>query len=184
MLEELFGTPYRADLIKLFLNNPESTLTTKAIAKSIGSTTAKTNTELKQMVSFGLIKRIPVAKEYSWQLVPDFPLIPELRALIIKSVVLMERELSRRISQLKGVKLLVFTGVFVGQPELGTDILLVGAVDRKALQRLMGHVTKEFGHDLRFTVLSKVEYTHRREMTDKFLYEILNNQPIVALEKL
>jgi len=42
----------------------------------------------------------------------------------------------------------------------------------------------EFAHQIRYTVMSKKEFKYRNDLTDKFLYEILEQRRIVLVDKI
>lgn len=184
MLELIFGSELKAACLKFFINNPLAAISTKDLIKRLGSNPQKVLAELASLEKLGFLERLAAKEDSAWKLAPDFPLINEMRALLFKSLVLLEHALVRKVQHLKGISLLLFTGVFIGQAEIGTDILLVGSMDKKAVNRIMNIISEEFGQDLRFTVFTKAEFNERRGMTDKFIYEIINSNPIVAIDNM
>ena len=65
-----------------------------------------------------------------------------------------------------------------------TDILIVGKVNRNKLKRLINKFRKEMDKRIRYTVMSKKEFEYRNDLTDKFLYHILENRKIVITDKI
>ena len=114
----------------------------------------------------------------------SFLLYPELKALLVKAQLLVEQKLIERIKNIASVQLLVLTGMFVGLEGFSTDLLLVGTVNRKRLARLMGQFERELDHPINYTVMTVAEFRYRHNITDKFLYTILENKKIVVIDRL
>jgi hypothetical protein len=76
------------------------------------------------------------------------------------------------------------TGFFTGAKNVKTDILIVGNVSRNKLSKLVNKMQNEFAHQIRYTVMSKKEFNYRNDLTDKFLYEILEQRRIVLVDKI
>ena len=109
-------------------------------------------------------------------------LFPELKALIVKTDLLAREDLVRRIKAAGTITLLVLTGRFVGSRDSSTDMLIVGLVNKKVLKDLVRQCEREFGHEVNFTVMSPREFRYRKEVTDRFLYEILEGKKVVLID--
>jgi hypothetical protein len=113
----------------------------------------------------------------------SFILFPELRGLILKAQVILEDKLVSDIKALGNIQYMVLTGFFVGIQDNSTDILLVGKINRDKLTRLMDKFEKFFNRGINYTVMTTKEYKYRRDLTDRFLYDILENKNIVMIDK-
>jgi DNA-binding transcriptional regulator YhcF (GntR family) len=113
----------------------------------------------------------------------DFLLFEELKALIIKAQILHEQEFIENIKKLGKIKLFILTGFFVGN-DSPVDILIVGKVNKAALAKTVSGLEKEIGRDLNFASMEGNEFKYRRDITDVFLYEILEGKKIVILDEL
>ena len=122
-------------------------------------------------------------KKY-FRLNTTFVLAAELKAVILKSQLLMEQDLVKRIKELGKVKYLALTGMFTGAKQAATDILIVGKVDRSMLVRLIERFQREVGKEVNYTLLSAREYNERRGLGDKFLLSILNSPQMVVVDEL
>lgn len=183
MLEYIFGSRERAALIKYFVSQPPQPVNLKQLKRAMGGLRLKQQL-LVELEKLGLIKRFRSSAKWVWQLEPDFPLVAELRALLFKSLIALSQSLSRRLQLMNGLQGLVFSGLFIDRPELPTDVLVIGNVDRRALKREVSRLSVAFNQELRFTHLTRPEFQQRRRLADKFLYEVLNNKPVVVIDKL
>ena len=82
------------------------------------------------------------------------------------------------------LKYLALSGLFVGDKEAKTDVLLVGRVNRKKISVLINKFQGTFSREINYTVMSPSEYKYRKDITDRFLYELLENKKIVIVDKL
>lgn len=182
MLEALFGSRARAKIIKFFCTHNQERFYLRELARSLDLAVNSLSRELDNLEQLGFLSSHVVDNKKYYFADENWPLLSELRALIIKSTVLLEKVLVNQLQRLSNVRALFLTGVFIDQP-LETDILLVGAVNRKQVQKLINSLSKSFYQDLRFTLLSSKEYVFRLEVGDKFVTNILNQSPVVIVDK-
>jgi len=114
----------------------------------------------------------------------DFILYPELKALLIKAQLLLERNFVSKIEKMAKIRLFILTGVFVGIEGLATDMLLVGIVNRKRLSQIVKNFEKELGRNINYTVMTQQEFKYRQDITDRFLYDILEGKKIVIIDRI
>lgn len=182
MLEDLFGSASRVKIIKFFCTHEGEKLYVRELARRLDIKLNALSRELDNLHEIGLLNStLENGKKY-FAVDNSFPLLHELRAIIIKSIVLLERKLVRELRELTGLRLLVLTGIFVNQ-ETETDVLLVGRVDRGRVQKLIKSLSESFHQEIRFTILSPQEYAYRIEVTDKFINSILSATPITIIDR-
>jgi len=206
MLEQLFGSKTRVNLLRLFLNNPDQPYYLRELARQLKSQLNSVRREVDNLVKLGIIKTIEINEEElkltekksktkkkkpkkrgsKKYLVADttFILYPELKALLLKAQLLLERNFVSRIEKMPRLKLFVLTGAFVGVEGTSTDILLVGTVNKKDLTKIIKNFEKELGHDINYTVMTQQEYKYRYDITDRFLYDILEGKKIIIVDKI
>ncbi|MDO8560217.1 MAG: hypothetical protein Q7S23_04275 [bacterium] len=205
MLEHLFSSTTRVKLLQRFLNNPEQPYYLRELARAIHVQLNSVRREVANLESIGIIspmlspsvlpgskeaakrsRKVRVRKQLKkfYLANPSFLLYPELKALLVKAQLLVEQKLIERIKNIASVQLLVLTGMFVGLEGFSTDLLLVGTVNRKRLSRLMGQFERELDHPINYTVMTVAEFRYRHNITDKFLYTILENKKLVVIDRL
>jgi len=200
MLDKLFSNKLRLKLIMLFLGNPEKLFLAVRLTKLAGTKIANVKRELKNLVKLNIIievsseevpemevvkkKKQTKAKENYYQVNKNFIIYPELRSLVLKSQLLLERNLVHKIEKLSHLKLLVLTGKFLGLLDTPTDILMVGQVKRDQLARLISKYEKELGSEINYTIMTYQEFKYRKDITDRFLYDILENKHLTFVDKI
>lgn len=205
MLEHLFGSKTRVKLLQRFLNNPEQPYYLRELARAIHVQLNSVRREVANLEAIGIISpmlspsvlpgsaaasRVSLVRRGRKTLKkfylanPSFLLYPELKALLVKAQLLLEQKLVEKIKHIASVQLLALTGMFVGLEGFATDLLLVGTVNRKRLARLMGQFERDLDHPINYTVMTVGEFRYRHNITDKFLYTILENKKIVVIDRL
>lgn len=182
MLEHLFGSTSRSKIIKFFCTHPEARGYVRELARSLDIALNALSRELENLERIGFLKSaLDQGKKY-YSVDQHFPLLDELKSLIFKSIVLLEQAIVRDVQAMRGVQVFVLTGIFVNE-DTGTDILLVGSIDRQKVQKLIASLSRSFYQDIRFTLFTPTEYKYRLEVTDKFVYTILNHRPIIIVNR-
>lgn len=187
-LEHLFGSTTRVQVLRLLLSEPGTALYVRELARLIGTNMNAVRRELENLRKLGALKvRVGVdptdSKRKYYEANMDFALLPELRALVMKSDLALHASLAERIGELGVVQYLALTGQFMGNKVVDTDLLVVGMVNRDRLARLIKQLEADLGRALRYTVFSPKEFKYRRDVTDKFLYSILDGQKVVLVDR-
>lgn len=194
MLEHLFGSKTRVRLLRLFLHHPEEAFFVRELARKTHFQMNAVRRELQNLTKFGCLMESETPAEFEskgpsgqrryYKLNTDFVLYPELRALLLKSQVLLEENFVRRVQDMGSLKYLALTGRFVDLPALSTDLLVIGKVNRDRLERLVHDFERELGAEVRFTVLTVQEFQYRKQVGDKFVYSVLDAKKIVIVDEL
>ena len=78
---------------------------------------------------------------------------------------------------------MVLTGIFVNNTNTLIDILLVGKLNKVKLVKLIKELELELGREINFTVFDPQEFKYRRDITDIFLYGILEGKKMVIIDE-
>lgn len=197
MLENLFGSRTRVKLLKLFLLE-EGDFYVREIAKITSEQLNSVRRELENLEKLGLIisvdpklrglggdsSHINIEKRKFYSVNKEFVLYDDLKNLFLKSRLLVEREIAAELSKLGKVKFLVLSGFFVDDPSAKTDMLIVGQINKNKLKNLISKISKDFGKEIRYTSMSTQEFKFRNNITDKFLFEVLEGKKIVVVDNL
>ena len=212
-LEQIFGSRTRVKLLKLFLNDPDKAYFVREISRTIGAQINSVRRELLNLKSLGIVGEVegPENKEYIvpvkergkdngslklkkissvdvtkkfFQANKFFILFPELKALILKADFLLEKNLAKEIGKIGEVDYLALTGDFVGLSDAPVDLILVGKFNKNKLGDLINDFEKDFGRAIDYTVMTRQEFNYRKDITDRFLYNILENKKIVMINEL
>ncbi|MFA5070546.1 MAG: winged helix-turn-helix domain-containing protein [Patescibacteria group bacterium] len=184
MLEHLFGSRTRVKLLSLFLVNEDKPYFIREIGRKIKEHINSTRRELSNLEKIGLVRSFGQRRKKYYQVNKDFLLYSELKSLIFKSQVFLEKGFLNKVSRVGRVKLLILTGFFTGLDDALTDILVVGSVNRRKMKKLIKDFQKNLDREIHYTVMSKKEFDYRNNLTDRFLYHILESRKITVVDKL
>lgn len=144
--------------------------------------------ELRNLESLGLVELVKEgvsrgAQKKHYRLNQNSVLVAELRALFVKSRVLLEKDFVRRLQSVGRILYFALTGRFMDRQDAPTDVLIVGRVDRRKLADLIRKFEIEFGHEINFTVLDEEEMRYRMDVMDRFLYSVLDQPKLVFVDE-
>jgi hypothetical protein len=113
----------------------------------------------------------------------DFAFFNEIKALIVKSQIMYEKDFADKLKRLGKIKLLVLTGFFVGNPDSNIDLLMVGDFNKVKLVKLVKELEDELVREVNYSTMTDEEFAYRREIADIFLYNVLDGDKIVVLDE-
>ncbi len=122
-------------------------------------------------------------KKY-YQVNKNFILYEEIKSLVLKAQILYERDFIEKLCRIGAPKLLILTGFFVNESNVPIDLLIVGYFQKRKIYRLIKELEKDLGREINYTLMSTREFRYRRDITDIFLYTILEAKKIIAIDEL
>jgi predicted transcriptional regulator len=203
MLERLFGSQARVKILRLFLLHPEETYYIREVARNLGLQVNSVRRELTNMEEFGLLcsrtskekggkgkETEPEEKENSktqekkyYYVNNNFVLFEEIRALLVKSQMLYREDFIEELKQVGNTQLIILTGVFVNNPEAIIDLFIVGNANKVKLKKIIGKMEADLGKEINYTLMDYQEFKYRNDITDVFLYNILEQKKMVVVDK-
>ena len=122
-------------------------------------------------------------KKY-FQVNKEFILFEEIKALIVKSQMLYERDFVKKIEELGKLNLFLLTGFFTNSENSPVDLFIVGKVNKGKLSDVIKSLEKDMGREFDYTIMDYKEYIFRRDMTDVFIYNVLEGDKIVIVDNI
>lgn len=180
MLSAIFGSEARARLLNILLLDPEKKYDLKTLSKEAGVPLPSARKELKSLAEFGLVRET----DDNWHADKNFVIFPELRALVVKAQILSSQKFLEGLKKISQLKLLVLTGLFTGDQEAKTDILMVGSLKRPAFLKLVAELEADLGREINYTILTEAEYRYRQEVMDIFVFNILAGKIIILIDEI
>ena len=194
-LEQLFGSKTRARLLALFLQYPEQAFFVREITRKIDAQLNSVRRELKNLIELGLISEktgktlakqgVPLSeKKKYYQVNVTSLLFEDLRSLFQKIQILLKNNFVQELDTKGVIDFFAFTGRFVNKPDVPTDIILVGSIKQRLLEKLIAEFETEMGHEVNFTLMPKEEFLYRRQVADRFLSSIIESEKIIMIDRL
>ncbi len=195
MLEHLFGSKTRVNLLRVFFRDPDRAFYVRELTRLLDVQINAIRRELE------LLKKIALVKESKKKPADDVKeagsrlrkyyilnaeaaLHGELKALLTRAQLMDEQQLVKELEKKAGdVQLFLLTGRFTGDKKAPIDMLLVGKLKEKTITRLVSKYEKKFGFEVRYTTMTMKEFAERRHMMDKFVYSIFESDNIKIVDK-
>jgi predicted transcriptional regulator len=194
MIDALFGSKTRVKLLHLFLNNPGQSFFVREITRKIDEQINSVRRELSNMLQVGIITSDSSDNKLYYQVNQRYEYYVPLRAifgdeatrLIDSSVSSDSKSLdkySSMLSDITGLRIAVFSGVFVKGSTTAVDILMVGNIASAKVKSLMKDIEKIEGREINYCVLSYDEFYYRLSVRDRFITEIVNGVNNIVIDK-
>jgi len=198
MLGKLFGSNARVKILKLFLLHPEKKFYIRELSRRLKLQVNSVRRELENLEKFGLLisshsieadikdKKIITQnmhdKKY-FQANKDFVLFNEVKTLIVKAQILYEKDFIKKLNIIGKTKLLILAGLFVNNAASSVDLFIVGRFNKNKFLKLIHELENELGREINYTLMDWREFKYRRDITDVFLYDILEGNKIVVIDE-
>lgn len=197
MLAKLFGSTARVKILKLFLLNPDTSYYIRQIARHLNLQLSAVRRELENLETLELLESHAGSEEDEaeegsrgnkndrkyYKAKRDFILFSEIRELILKAQILCEKDFTDKLKKLGTIRLLILSGLFLNDTQAGVDMLIVGNFDKTKVAKLVRKLEEELVTEVNYAVLSEEEFKYRRQVTDVFLYSVLEGKKIVVIDE-
>ena len=184
MLAQLLSSKPKTQLVNLFLAHPKrafSATELRFLTRCPNKLLRSTVKELEKMEFLNLFDRKRV-KYY--QMNRRFALYPELVGFLRKAKHIPKDLLAAAASRVGDCKLVALTGIFVGKPRIETDLLFVGKLSPARLANFLKLASRLAEQEINFTVFTTQEFEYRKIMNDRFVKNVLENDPILVVDKI
>jgi len=169
--------------MRLFLLNNDNNFELSEISNR---SRVKTNVrkEINILTSIDFIKCKIISREGArgakkkisvWHLNNSFKYLPPIQDLLINPSILLEDDLSNRFKAIGKIKLLIVSGVFIGEEKSRADILLVcDKLNKTILNKVIKGLEVEIGKELDYVVFNSTEFKYRLDMYDKLVCDVID----------
>lgn len=190
ILEKIFGSSSKVKIMRIFLFNPGSAYDTESISIRAKVPMDVARKDIKLLQDISLIKHKVYTKTIKsknrstpsrrrkvrgWTLNEEFYYLVPLQNFLIKTSLLQDREIIKKISRVGRIKLLIISGVFIQEWESRVDLLIVGDGLRKgAIDSTIKTIEAEVGKELSYAAFETTDFNYRLGMYDKLIRDILD----------
>jgi len=174
MLKVLFGSEARVKIVALFMVNLADDFYLREIAKKTGLPVRAVERTVKKLVDIGLLRRDHRGNSVYFSVNREFPILPELKAIILKTVGLGDR-LREALSEEQGVEAVFIYGSYAKDQEdleSDVDLFVVGSVSPRALTPSLSRLEANLARPLNATVFTHQEIRRRLKGKDPFIASV------------
>jgi len=182
MLEELFTSKVRVEMLKLFIRDPEDEYYVREITRAVETEINAVRRELENFENLGLVEKWERGNRLYYKVRTSHPLYDPLLMLIshefgLGGIIIKHKNKLGNIRYAFMAKALPKGRV---AEEKDVDLVLVGDINTEVLKQYIRAVEKEHKHEINYMVLSETEFKALKARKDAFFQRILV-QPRVML---
>lgn len=183
-LQKLFGSVARVKLLRLFLFNPRASFTFNEVAKRARVSEAEARQELALLQRVGVVERVPRSRTVRLTLNKAFEYRVALQDLLLNAPARGD-DILGRLRGAGSFKLVVISGIFVGEWDGRLDLLVVGdKLNERKLRERIKQLEAEIGKEMRYALLSTEDFYYRYNMNDKLVRDVVDYSHRTVLDRL
>lgn len=191
MFEHLFGSKTRVKLLSLFFNNPNRPYYVREITRKVDEQINSVRRELSNLLAIGIIRSEGTNNRLYYEVNQKYQFYAPLRS-IFTNITEAEPDLQdsredtglvKKLRATGNVQLAFETGAFVRDQGSGTDLFIMGDVNRARVAKLVGEMEQELSREINFTVMTQEEFDYRQRLNDRFLAGVLGAKKIILVDE-
>lgn len=190
MVEQLFGSKTRVKLLHLFYSNPNRSFYVREITRKIDEQINSVRRELANLLNVGIITSDNTDNKLYYEVNQKYEFYEPLQQIFgggsksraKKASVSAPEEETDDLKHLGHIDMLVYTGQFTRDESTGVDMLIVGDVNRNAVQKYVTELEAKEGKDIRYSVMNRSDFEYRKTIKDRFVSQLLNAKKQVVVD--
>ncbi len=183
MYEEILNSKHLSQSLCVFMHLPQRAYSISETAKVFRLSVRMSAGILNTLTAHNFLKSVTKHNKKYFYYKPSIDVPSWFKSKLLKPKKKLEDPLFEDLKKLalKGVFL---TGIFCGLPNLPVDLLLVGRVDLKKLNKFLDKWQQIMGLELNYSIMSEEEFVERRNTFDKFIKDIFDHRNLVVVDRL
>jgi hypothetical protein len=192
MIEQLFGSKTRVKLLKLFYGNPNRAFYVREITRKIDEQINSVRRELSNLLSVGIITSDNINNKLYYEVNQKYeyydPLLIMFGGKKVKNLKSVEDNEDSNNNEdeykaLGHVDLIAYSGKLTRDLTSPVEVLIVGNVNKNAVDKYIAGVEADEGMEIRYTVMKPDEFMYRQQIHDRFITQILKAKKQILLDK-
>ncbi len=174
-------TKNKAELLNLFITNPEKSFYMQEIGRILGRKPGVFQRTLNNMVAEGILKNEYKANARYFWVNRQYPLYKELKNIVSKTVG-VRRSIQKAIGRLKDIHLAFIYGSFAkGKTHASSDIdlIIIGRPDENALISELDKLENLLQREINYNLYSPENFKSDVRGKDPFLLEVLSGKKMM-----
>jgi len=177
MIDKLFSSKARVEILKLFLFNPEDSFYQREISAITHQPIRGVQREVEKFHSLGLIEKTTQGNRVYYKVNRNCPIFEELKNILFKSVGIakvLKDNLKRN-----GIKIAFIYGSYAkGEESLSSDIdlMVIGDISSRELSAILSKPKRELMREINYAVFPMQEFIKRIKQKDHFLNSVLKDK--------
>jgi predicted nucleotidyltransferase len=182
MLNKLFSSKTRVEILKLFLFNTNNSFYQRQISNLTAQSIRGVQREVDKLNRIGLIEKSTQGNRIYYKVNKKCPIVEDLKNIFFKSVGIAE--VLRDNFKEKGIKIAFIYGSYArGEESLLSDIdlMVIGDISSKELSSILSKPKKELMREINYVVFSLNEFINKVMQKDHFINSVLKDKKIYII---
>ncbi len=180
MIEKLFSSKTRVEILKLFLFNPDNSFYQRQISVLSHQPIRGVQREVEKLQYLGLIEKSIKGNRIYYQVNKKCPILGELKAIFFKSEGIADI-LKEGLKNTDDIKIAFIYGSYAkGKENLLSDIdlMVIGNITSKELSGILSKPKRDLGRIINYAIFNPQEIKERIKQKDHFLNSVLKDKKI------
>lgn len=194
MVEQLFGSKTRVKLLQLFYSNPNRSFYVREITRKIDEQINSVRRELANLLSVGIISSDNTNNRLYYEVNQKYEHYDAFHSIFgggtmkrkkgAKSAKVEEStEETDDLRVLGKVDLALLTGQFTRDETAGIDLLVVGDVNARAMEKYVAELEAKESKEIRYAVMGTDTFRYRRQINDRFITKVMEAKKQILTDK-
>ncbi|MEK9181252.1 MAG: hypothetical protein AAB871_03390 [Patescibacteria group bacterium] len=170
-------------VLTVFLEYPERFLSLRETAMRAGVPQERTKPAISILERHGAVNSTEKKRLRYYQINKHSALYAEMNKVFGSQAKTLEKDfITKSVLGCGKVKFAALTGVFVGEVKSDVDLLVVGKLRLKRLEKCVKALERIVGNEINYTVMAEKEFRERLYTFDWFLKEIREKDPVILVD--
>lgn len=179
MIDKLFSSKARVEILKLFLFNSDSSFYQRQISNLTHQPIRGVQREVDKLNKIGLLEKSIQGNRVYYKINKRCPIVEDLKNILFKSVGIAQ--VLKNNLQEKGIRFAFIYGSYArGEESLSSDIdlMVIGGLSSRELSTILSKPKRELIREINYTVFGPNEFLERVRKKDHFLNSVLKGKKI------
>lgn len=199
-LGTFIGNPARAQLLRVFLFNPNEPFTLATMAKRAGMSAQAVAREMKVVEAMGIVKRgkrlsitlsngsrrvvSGKSKVDTWAINADFKHLRALSSFVHEVSPVQHDVIMDALRRSGKIATVILSGSFMGDSTRPADMIVaIDTLNERRLETAVRSLEPAFGREIRYAAFSTPEFRYRLTIQDKLIRDTLDFPHLVLLDR-
>ena len=196
MVEQLFGSKTRVKLLQLFYANPNRSFYVREITRKIDEQINSVRRELANLLSVGIISSDNTNNRLYYEVNQKYEHYDAFQSIFGGGTMKRSKKAAKagedvvaaeepvdELRALGKVDLALLTGQFTRDETSGIDLLIVGDVNNRAMEKYVAELEAKESKEIRYAAMSTENFKYRRQINDRFITKVLEAKKQVLTDK-
>jgi uncharacterized protein len=183
VIDKLFTSKTRVEILKLFMFNSENRFYLRQISSLTGKALVGIQREVENLEAIGVLDKIHDGNRVYYNVKKDCPIYEELKSIILKTTGIADL-LKAQFTDSKSIQFAFIYGSYAkGDEKLTSDIdlLIIGDISSMELSSLLSEQKIKLQREINFTTISTAEFKEKLYGNNNFFTSIVQDKKIFLI---